>query len=174
MNLFKIYTGDYSKDGYNDGIKDGKKQKAKNKYKFFKAVNPINYIWNFNNSYESFAKNYDIGYTDGQRVKHEIYTKGGNMSENTYTYQLQILHNARNNLEALKKKMLIVRDQYERQIQAAKNAGFMEDYIEQLRAKFSMFSQRIDDTQNLISRHEDRIDDHERIIRDLISQANQA
>ena len=40
-NIYKLYSGDYSKDG---------------------AVHPLNYVWAFNNAYESFMKNYDKGY----------------------------------------------------------------------------------------------------------------
>jgi len=49
-NAFKIYSGDYSKDGYDSGIDDAKHHKPKNKFKFFKAVNPINYVWAFDNA----------------------------------------------------------------------------------------------------------------------------
>lgn len=82
--FFKIYSGDYSKDGYNNGIENAKEGKPKNKFAFFKAVNPINYIWKFTNAYDSYMKNYDNGYLDGQRVNNDIYndtnqTKGTNM-----------------------------------------------------------------------------------------------
>ena len=40
-DIYKIYSGDYSKDGYDQGIEDRKANRAKNKFKFFKAVNPI-------------------------------------------------------------------------------------------------------------------------------------
>lgn len=86
--FFKIYSGDYSKDGYEKGIQDSKKQAPKNKFSFFKAVNPANYIWKFGNAYDSYMKNYDTGYLDGQKVTNKIYndtnqTKGTTMAPNT-------------------------------------------------------------------------------------------
>jgi len=38
---YKIYSGDYSKEGYDQGIDDRKEKKPKNKFKFFKAVHHI-------------------------------------------------------------------------------------------------------------------------------------
>ncbi len=87
-SFFKIYSGDYSKDGYEKGIEDSKNQTQKNKFSFFKAISPANYIWKFGDSFDSYMKNYDTGYLDGQRVTNEIYndtnqTKGTTMALNT-------------------------------------------------------------------------------------------
>ncbi|MDD2829113.1 MAG: hypothetical protein PHW18_06020 [Sulfuricurvum sp.] len=86
-SFYKIYSGDYSKDGYEKGVEDAKNQTSKNKFSFFKAVNPVNYVWKFSDSYDSYMNNYDTGYLDGQRVTNEIYndtnqTKGTTMALN--------------------------------------------------------------------------------------------
>jgi hypothetical protein len=103
---FKIYSGDYSKDGYEYGIDDRKENRSKNKFKFFKAIHPLNYVWAFNNAYESFMKNYDRGYLDGQRVEHNIYntnqTKGTSMANDSYDNQLRMLDDFGRNLVALR------------------------------------------------------------------------
>jgi len=67
-NAFKIYSGDYSKDGYDSGIDDAKHHKPKNKFKFFKAVSPINYVWAFDNAYQSFMGNYDKAYGEDDEM----------------------------------------------------------------------------------------------------------
>jgi hypothetical protein len=80
----KIYFGDYSKDGYEQGVNDYKGEGVKHKFRFFKALHPINYLWNFDNSLQSFRKNYNAGFEDTQKTTHQIYTtqntiKGENM-----------------------------------------------------------------------------------------------
>ncbi|MDQ7046487.1 MAG: hypothetical protein Q9M39_02290 [Sulfurovum sp.] len=39
-NVFKIYSGDYLKDGYDSGIDDAKEHKPKNKFKFLRQLIP--------------------------------------------------------------------------------------------------------------------------------------
>jgi hypothetical protein len=56
-SFFKLYSGDYSQEGYEFGMKASKNHHAKNKLTFIKAVNPINYAWNFNNAFDSVTKN---------------------------------------------------------------------------------------------------------------------
>ena len=102
-DIFKIYSGDYSKEGYDQGIEDRKENKPKNKFKFFKAVNPINYVWAFNNAFDSFNKNYDKGYLDGQRVEHNIYsssnqTKGASVQKDSYENHIRMLKDFKQNL----------------------------------------------------------------------------
>jgi hypothetical protein len=70
----KIYFGDYSKDGYKLGVDDYKGDGVKHKFRFFKALHPINYLWNFDNSLQSFRKNYNAGFEDTQKTTHQVYT----------------------------------------------------------------------------------------------------
>lgn len=72
-SFFKVYSADYSKNGYEDGIKNSTNKEAKNKFIFFKAIHPINYVWKFNNAFDSYMRNYDLGYLDGQRVNNQVY-----------------------------------------------------------------------------------------------------
>jgi hypothetical protein len=69
----QVYSGDYSKEGYDQGRDNRKRTDLKTNLSFFKAVNLINYILAFDNTLDGFSKNYDKGYLDGQKVEHKIY-----------------------------------------------------------------------------------------------------
>ncbi|CAA6805881.1 MAG: Unknown protein [uncultured Sulfurovum sp.] len=174
-SAFKIYSGDYSKDGYNYGIEDRKENKPKNRFKFFKAVNPINYVWAFNNAYESFMKSYDKGYMDGQRVEHNIYhsnqTKGTGMANDSYDNQLRMLDDFGRNLVALRASMISLRDKYKRQIDVMGSAGFMDDYTSVLETKYYGLSSKIEDINTMIERQNSKLDNHKEIISNLKSMA---
>ncbi len=156
----KIYFGDYSKEGYDDGFQDSDNNRPKNKFKFFKAVHPLNYIWNFNNSYDSYMRNYDKGYLDNQRVKHNVYSKsqikGFGMA--SYEEQLAMLENFDDSLETLRGKISELKEKYKHQIDFMESKGFFEEYISALRQKYEVFSQKIDDMNNLIQEHKQKID----------------
>ena len=108
-SAFKIYSGDYSKDGYDSGIDDAKEHKPRNKFKFFKAVNPINYVWAFDNAYQSFMGNYDKGYLDGQRVNHQVYNtthiQGATVNNRSYENHLKMINGLTQTLTALQNKV---------------------------------------------------------------------
>jgi len=170
---YKIYSGDYSKDGYDQGIEDSKQHISKNKFKFFKAVNPINYIWNFNNAYNSFAQNYDRGYLDGQRVNHNVYNsnQGGSMRVDSYEDLLRVLEETKANMISLINPLQIMVDRYQKQIELAQSAGFMSNIVERLKSKQNIFSKKIDDAVALIKRHEQTIEKHKEKIEYLKQQA---
>lgn len=174
-NTFKVYSGDYSKDGYDSGIDDAKEHKPKNKFKFFKAVNPINYVWAFNNSYESFMGNYDKGYLDGQRVDHQIYntikTQGATVNNQSYESHLQMISRLKDTLVSLQNRMEFLQKKYKRQIDMMENASFMDNYIIPLRDKYSQFSQIIDTLQTMIDEHKNQIALHEEKLEHLIADA---
>jgi len=174
-DIFKIYTGDYSKEGYDGGIDDAKKAKPKNKLKFFKAVNPINCVWNFNNAYDSFVQNYDKGYLDGQRVVNEVYTnstKGEKMSSSqNYEYHLQLLDELQRNLNNLKPKIDELRNKYNNQLNAMHSAGFFDDYIDPLKERYMVFKSKIEELQNLIDEHKRKISILEEATRDSQARA---
>ena len=173
-NVFKIYSGDYSQDGYDSGIDDGKNHKPKNRFKFFKAVNPINYVWAFNNSYESFMSSYNKGYLDGQRVEHQIYTanknQGATMNQN-YESHLQMINQLKQTLGTLQNKMEILKDKYKRQIDAMESATFMDNYITPLRNKYGEFSTIVETLQEMIDEHKQQISLHEERLEQLIADA---
>ena len=174
-NTFKIYSGDYSKDGYDSGIDDAKHQKPKNKFKFFKAVNPINYVWAFDNAYQSFMGNYDKGYLDGQRVNHQVYnttdTQGATVDNKNYESHLQMVSQLKQSLTALQNKIESLKKDYDRQIKAMGNAGFMPNYIAVLQSKYTEFENIIDTVQNMIDEHKSQITLHEEALEHLIADA---
>lgn len=172
---YKIYSGDYSKDGYDYGIADRKGNKPKNKFKFFKTVHPLNYVWAFNNAYESFMKSYDKGYLDGQRVEHNIYnlnqTKGTGMANDSYDNQLRMLDDFGRNLVALRASMINLRDKYKRQIDVMGSAGFMDDYTSVLETKYYGLSSKIEDINAMIERQQNKLEVHKEIITDAKRKA---
>lgn len=162
-DIFKIYSGDYSKEGYDQGIEDRKENKPKNKFKFFKAVNPINYVWAFNNAFDSFNKNYDKGYLDGQRVEHNIYsssnqTKGASVQKDSYEKHIRMLKDFKQNLQALKRHIQVIREKYKKQIDVMESAGFMEETVTPLRNKYQIFSSKIDDIDRQLAQHDQKIE----------------
>lgn len=162
-DIYKVYSGDYSKDGYDQGIDDRKENRPKNKFKFFKSVNPINYVWAFNNAFDSFNKNYDRGYLDGQRVEHNVYgssnqNRGANMQQDNYENHIGMLKDFKENLLALKRHMQVIKEKYKRQIDAMESAGFVEDITIPLRNKYQVFSSKIDEVDRQLAQHEQKIE----------------
>ena len=178
-SFFKIYTGDYSKDGYDSGINDAKSFKPKNGFAVFKAVHPLNYVWKFDNSYSSYNENYKKGYLDGQRVKHNIYSsnqqKGSSMSleNDSLANHLRMVGEVRHNLVALKSYIVERRDEYKKQIDVAQNAGFVSEIVEQLNIKYNVFSQKVDNITALLERHDNTIGKQEESIQRMIRAAQQ-
>ncbi len=176
--FFKIYTGDYSKDGYDSGINDSKNEKPKSGFKVLKAVHPVNYAWKFKNSYDSYSKNYKKGYLDGLRVNHDIYSsnqaKGVNMSNDSFSNHLRMISEVRHNLISLKRYITEKRDEYKRQIDVASNAGFANEIVEQLNEKYNLFSQKIDNLTSLLERHDANIQEQEDDIQGMIASSQQS
>lgn len=165
QKISKIYFGDYSSDGYNKGIEDSIGNIPKNKFKFFKAVHPLNYIWNFNNAYESFMKNYDDGYLDGQRVKNEVYSTNqsktnfnqGATMQDSYENHMRMLEVFESNLERLKDHSNSSKEQYAKQLMAMEGAGFVQNITNPLQQKYQEFSNKIRNLHSMIDEHKRKI-----------------
>ncbi len=173
-DYFKVYSGDYSKDGYNQGITDSKEKSPKNKFKFFQAVNPINYVWNFSNAYESFMQNYDKGYLDGQRVENEVYTKstqGATMANENYAYHLQLLQELERSLSSIQSYVTTIEAKYLKQINAMEGAGFFDDYIQPLQQRYAVYQHKMQHLQNTIDQHKAKIALHKEAISNLQNDA---
>lgn len=173
----KIYLGDYSKEGYDNGIDDAKHHRPKNKFKFFKAIHPINYVWNFNNAYDSFTQNYNEGYLDGQRVVNEVYNsnthKGEHMaqSEENYERHLQMLDKLKENLTTLTEYLDDITTKYQQQINAMASAGFTQNIIDGLEKRHIVFDSKIKKLQDMIQNHKREIELHEEALENLINTA---
>lgn len=171
-SFYKTFNGEYSQEGYEEGLEDAKSAKPKNKYKFFKAVNPINLLWNTNNAYNSFAQNYEKGYLDGQRVKNDIYNnklipQGANMDDTSYDYFIKILDELEESMSLLKKPLLNMDDKYEQQINLAHNAGFVDNYIEPLKIKREKFRVKIEELVAEMEKHKESIEEQKELIEEL-------
>lgn len=178
-NFFKIYTGDYSEEGYKSGINDAKSSKPKNGLGVKSAIHPLNYVWKFSNSYDSYNQNYAKGYLDGQRVNHDIYnsnqTKGDMMGLDTDIYEnhLRMVGEVRQNLVALKRFMIEKKDDYLKQIKVARNAGFMGNIVSKLESKFNVFENKINDITAMLDKHDNYLDNQENNLRRLIAASQQ-
>lgn len=158
----KVYTGDYSKEGYDAGTGDRKSGKPKNKLKILKVLHPINYVWRFDNAFESFSQNYDAGYLDAQRVAHEVFndtrpTGRISMATDNYENHLRALEYFRNNLRSLKQYTIIARDNYAKQLLAMEGAGFVENITRPLQNKYQLFSNKLEQLNTLIDEHDRKI-----------------
>lgn len=205
--IFKIYTGDYSKEGYSRGFIDRKRGKPKQGWGVFKEIHPVNFVWKFNESVQSYNSSYKAGYLDRQRVENEVYrdqpppsakptgfshekspvnvtsntlskqqsSLGANqmsIGQDSYQNQLRLIRHARNNLQTFRRQLYDLSQRYQQQIRAAESAGYMQDMIEPLRKRYSQFAVKIDQLDNMISKHDNLIKDHEDKIVRLMNEAS--
>ena len=166
-NFKKYYFGDYTEEGYETGFDDSKKHRPKNRFKFFKVVHPVNWVWNFDNAWETFQRNYDKGYIDNERVEHDIYYKSNStqkgastMTVNNYTTLLATLNRFEENLQSLKQRLSTLNADYAQQINELKGMGFMEDYTNTLQTRYVTFDEKISDMLTMIDKHLQTIADH--------------
>jgi hypothetical protein len=170
--FFKIYTADYSEQGYEQGVNDAKNHKPKNTFTVLKIISPINYLWRFNNAFDSFSEHYHHGFVDGQRVNNHIYQEiqptGNNMTAvDSYINQLRMLEELKILIASLKRYLITMEQQYKQQINSAENAGFMQEYTEQLKQKHQRFATKIEALTQCIERHTVKLEQQEEIIRIL-------
>ena len=174
----KIYFGDYTEEGYDTGFNDSKKHQPKNRFKFFKATHPVNWIWNFDNAWETFQRNYDKGYINNEQVEHNVYyknnitQKGANtMTVNNYAAQLAILNQFEKDLQSLKQCLSTLNTNYKQQMNSLKGMGFMVDYTNTLQTRYVTFDGKISDMLTMIDKHLQTIADHKDEIEKNLQQA---
>ncbi len=158
----KVYTGDYSKEGYDAGMGDRKAHQPKNKLKILKVLHPVNYLWQFNHAFESFSQNYDAGYLDAQRVTHQVFNDtrsigGMSMAVDNYENHIRALEDFRSHLMALKRYLISSKDAYAKQLLAMESAGFMENVTHPLQQRYQIFSDKLDQLNNLIAAHDQKL-----------------
>lgn len=176
MTTFKkIYTADYSAEGYHDGVADGKLAKPKSHFGILK-INPANYIWRYFDAHDSYCKNYDTGYEKGQRVREGVYgddvsqlhkptlTKGKlnqhltslfkNSVQGTqmvnYRQQINSIQNCIDALEKDKKLFDSSISSYQKQIKQAESVGFYQNYTTPLGRKANTMQDKTNDFKDTI------------------------
>jgi len=105
-------------------------------------------------------------------VENEVFKTesiGGNVE--FYENHLRMLAGVKSQLVAMKKQLEVTKESYLKQINAAQAAGFMGNYIHQLREQYEVFSSKIEHLDNVIKRHESVISEHEAHIHQLIAVA---
>lgn len=170
MSIKKTYTGDYTADGYDDGIKDSKQGKPKSHFGTLKR-NPINWLWQADNATDSYSNGYNTGYTDGQRVVHDIYSShsGGTMS--SLEQQLDFLEQAKDAIKHNKNILDGARGQYGNQVNAMRGAGFLDNYTEELSERNTRLSRKTDDVIDELDRQLKMIEDFQDSIQRMIDDA---
>ncbi len=170
MDINKLYTGDYSKEGYEDGMSSAENDKPKSKLSIFRAVNPTNYVWQYDNAFESYTRSFDKGYDDGLRKKNEVHYPnsdtggtgnaklGGNLMAGGYSYdhQVNLLEEFQRHLRTLKTYLQQSNEAYEQQINKAAELGFYDDYVDGLKKRQAAFSQNVNQVIELIDRQYDK------------------
>jgi len=178
----KVYLGDYSNEGYGDGVSDGKEHRPKNRFKFFKVANPVNYVWNFDNAWESYQRHYDKGYIDGERVRHDVFgnttykTKGGNMSQFDIKYYedaIAFLRESKRVLENIKAEIDMRMKDYNDHIDYAQSQNWMMNFIDKLRDKYAALESRSKKLQMDIGVMQELIDQSIVRLNELIAVSNQ-
>ena len=177
QGLFKIYTADYSEEGYAQGLQDAKQHQPNSKFQVLKIISPLNYLWRFEHAYDSFTEYYNHGYLDGQRVNNTIYqpstpTQGSTMAVvDNYDNHLRMLEEAKTVLASLKRYLFEIEAKYKRQIEAAEGAGFVQNYTDPLKEKQQRFAAKVEHLTAMIEQHTSRIDQQEQVIHSLKSLA---
>lgn len=171
----KVYTADYSIEGYEGGINDARQRKPNSKFGLFRSLHPLSYLWGFNDALDSYSRNYDQGYLDGQRGNNQVYqpttdTPAMNASD-SYTNHLQMLDEVKRAINSLKPKLGAIQERYRRQIDAAEGAGFMREYTEQLRQRHARFAGKVDALIDCIERHNHQLEQQQTLIAQLRAQA---
>jgi len=192
--FFKVYTGDYSEEGYNKGFADRGNGRPQQGWGVFK-INPLNFFWKFGESADSFNRHYRHGYLDRQRVENEVYKestssavssladkvensgvklegKSMGVGQDSYQNQLRLIRHARNELQTFRRHLRQLVENYQQQIRAAESSGYMQNMIEPLRSRCSKFDQKVYELDRLISQHDNLIEDHENRIVHLMNNAN--
>jgi len=192
--LFKIYTGDYSEEGYSKGFSDRSNGRPQQGWGVFR-INPVNFLWKFGESADSFNRNYRDGYLDRQRVENEVYKESASpavsalpnkvansdtklegkimgVGQDSYQNQLRLIRHARNELQTFRRHLRQLVENYQQQIRAAESSGYMQNMIEPLRSRCSKFNQKVDELDRLISQHDNVIEEHENKVVHLMNNAN--
>ena len=169
-NFKKIYTADYSKEGYDDGIKAGKEGSPKEHSGALK-LHPANFVWRYNGAHDSYCQSYNKGYLDGQRVDHNIYSSstGGGMTELERQYQ---------HLEEVKKMVYQHRREledacakYAKQVFAMEQAGFVDDYTEPLKEKLAHLEQKKEEMIEELNRQMQIVEQFQQSLHNMIMEA---
>jgi len=171
----KLYLGDYTSEGYDSGLEDGKEHRPKNRFRFFKAVHPVNLIWNFGNAWESFQRSYDKGYIDGERVRHDVFDDTANtaneridtMHDTSLERQIALLENFENSLKTVYKQIESLNKKYKGQIDVLANLGFISNYVDTLNERYMTFDNKI---ENILSSIRQNLQTIEAQKRALITQ----
>ncbi len=160
ITFTRIYTSDYTDIGHQAGVKDGKQGKPQAYWGVLTQRHFINrWLWQVDSSYDSFADGYATGYQSGLKIRENIYhetptqsqpSRGHTMSSaDNYANILNGLETAKNGIERNIQQLQTYLPDYERQINAMKSIGFLDDYAQKLQTHNGL-KIRIEGLENIL------------------------
>jgi len=113
--------------------------------------------WDKNSEYKGRKKGKEVEFTKKSLNEFDKQYKGANMQKDNYENHIRMLKDFKQNLQALKQHIKVIREKYKKQIDAMENAGFVENIINPLRNKYQTFSLKIDEIDRQLAQHDQKI-----------------
>lgn len=180
--LWRIYTGDYTNIGYRIGENQAKQGKPKTFFGVLTNIHLVNHIWQARQAQASLSQGINKGYDNqlfAQTMQSQLIhtqqpsdTKGATMSNlENYNQILSGLETAKHNIELNISQLSSSLVHYDRQIEAMKSVGFLDDYAKQLQS-YNGLKIRIDGLNGFLQEILKKIADIKKDIEDLKADAN--
>lgn len=180
--LWRLYTGDYTDVGYHIGETQAKQGKPKSFFGLLTNIHWVNHIWQARQAQSSLSQGIKKGY-DNQlfaqtmqsqfaRTPQPSDTTGATMSNlENYNRILSGLETAKHNIELNINQLSSSLAHYDRQIEAMKDVGFLDDYTKQLRS-YNGLKIRIDGLNGVLEEFLKKIEDIKKSIEILKADAD--
>lgn len=111
--------------------------------------------WEENSFYKGRKKGKEVEFTKKTLDDFDKHYEGKNMQEkDSIENHIRMLNKFKENLLTLKPKIIMLRDEYKKQIDIMENAGFFVDIITPLRNKHQAFSSKVVDIDNQLRKQD--------------------
>jgi len=128
--------------------------------------------WDKNSEYKGRKKGKKVESTKETLNQWDKYYKGITMSNNqNYEYHLQLIEDLTRNLSTLNEYLGNLKGKYNKQIKAMDSAGFFDNYITPLQERHQQFKHKINDIEEMITRHKLQILQQKEALEHLIADA---
>jgi len=127
--------------------------------------------WDENQFYKGRKKGKEVEFTKKTLDTFDKQYEGAKMQQDNYENHIRMLENFKQNLLALKRHTLVIRDKYKKQIDVMESAGFVENIITPLRNRYQIFSSKIDEIDRQLEQHNQKIEIQKEALNTLIAIA---